>query len=63
MSHELKDVKEYLQHDYLAKDEAPKTATKAAWGKPQVATAQIVVQPVQSLLEIEAEQKKIKRED
>jgi translation initiation factor 4B len=58
MSHELKDVKEYLQHD-LTKDDAPKTTTKAAWGKPQVAQT-AVVQPAPSLLEIEAEQQKEK---
>jgi hypothetical protein len=54
---ELKDVKELLEHNYLSKDEVPKAATKG-WGKPPVAQN---VAPVQSLLEIEAEQKKRKR--
>jgi RNA recognition motif-containing protein len=53
---ELKDVKELLEHNYLSKDELPKAATKG-WGKPPVAQN---VAPVQSLLEIEAEQKKEK---
>jgi RNA recognition motif-containing protein len=53
---ELKDVKQLLEHNYLSKEDAPKATTKG-WGKPPVAQT---VAPVQSLLEIEAEQKKEK---
>jgi len=53
---ELKDVKQLLEHNYLSKEDAPK-ATNKGWGKPPVAQT---VAPVQSLLEIEAEQKKEK---
>jgi len=53
---ELKDVKQLLEHNYLSKEDAPKAAAKG-WGKPPVAQT---VAPVQSLLEIEAEQKKEK---
>jgi len=53
---ELKDVKQLLEHNYLSKEDAPKATTKG-WGKPPVAQT---VAPVQSLLEIEAEQQKEK---
>jgi RNA recognition motif-containing protein len=53
---ELKDVKQLLEHNYLSKEDAPKASAKG-WGKPPVAQT---VAPVQSLLEIEAEQKKEK---